>query len=67
MSEEQCVWEGWVLTHSNEYGLRVERYDENTTFKSDAEALAFVTERANAGSAYHQEALYAINNVLRGA
>jgi hypothetical protein len=49
--------EGWVVAFSEEYGTRIEKFDENTPFDSDLEALEFVIQQARSGSQYHIDAL----------
>jgi hypothetical protein len=62
---EQMHREGWVLTQTkgrSTDGMRIERYDEQTSFKSDADALNYVIHRAMEGSLYHIEALKQCNS-----
>jgi hypothetical protein len=49
--------EGWLVANSDEYGIRIEKYDEDTSFDSDLEALEFVIQQARNGSQYHIDAL----------
>lgn len=54
---DQQLSEGWVVAFSDEYGTRIEKFDDNTPFASDLEALEFVIQQARSGSQYHIDAL----------
>ena len=57
--DDQAKQEGWVLSERDDGLLQIEKADDdpNKHFKSDLDALAYVTDRANAGSTMHQLAL----------
>lgn len=66
--ETQSYEEGWCISQcegsiyvpNGWYDLQ--RLDEDTTFRTDLEAKAFVHQRAIEGSEYHREALFRMEN-----
>lgn len=49
---ELSMQQGWLVVHAHmaDYdGLQIEKFDENTNFLSDFEAVAYVADRAMRG------------------
>lgn len=55
--DRMSVEEGWVLSHSDQYGLCIERDDDQMLFATDDDAIAFVARRARKGSIAHLTAM----------
>ena len=53
--DTQAMGEGWLITDDAEPQLQ--KLDESTVFRDDVEAWLHVYAQAQAGSAYHQQAL----------
>ena len=54
----QAEDEGWaIFTANTGPEFQIQRDDEQGIFEEDEDAWKFVAEQANAGSAYHQQAL----------
>ena len=49
--------EGWIISHSDMYGLQIERDDEQARFADDDAALTYVSMRARLGSSLHCQAM----------
>jgi hypothetical protein len=54
---EYWITEGWCLSESFEYGLQIQKFDDDPRerFSCDADAVAYVTWRASIGSDFHAE------------
>jgi hypothetical protein len=56
--QKQATAEGWgVFLNTDTSKLEIQRLDEEAKFKSDDEAVAFITAQAEGGSALHVKAL----------
>jgi hypothetical protein len=57
--------EGWLLAEDDVRGLEIQKYDEDCKnhFDCDADALAFVQDRAKAGSFHHRHVLAFIDKL----
>ena len=65
-----AVAEGWDLFDVDTPdgpAKQIQKNDENSPFKSDAEAIAFVRRLANAGSKYHADAIGRDLRLSKGA
>jgi len=49
--------EGWLISNSSEGLDEIQRHDEDESFHSDAEAIAYVYWRAQEGSELHRRAM----------
>src|SRR5664279_4923801 len=61
---EYWITEGWLLSENTDYGLQIERFDDDPRqrFSCDVDAVAYVSWRASMGSEYHADALAEVVN-----
>jgi hypothetical protein len=61
--EARSMREGWLFVTSyctnGDEVTEIQKYDQSDIFERDSDARSFVISKANAGSAYHRDALAA--------